>query len=211
MEARGDLLVAAPQSLRGLWRRRFLERLGEWPGGAGGRRLYLEAGCGKGGFLLAKAAQDPGAFYFGVEGRDGVILRALEKVDAAGLKNVLFSRMSFDSPLEIFAPGELDGIFLNFSDPWPKERHKARRLTHGKRVSQYGEALRPGGFLEFKTDDEEFFRYSVAEFSESDKFRLARISEDLHSEAVPVDFVMSEYEEKFVRWGRRIFFFRAET
>jgi tRNA (guanine-N7-)-methyltransferase len=212
LDAHSGLLATAGEPCRGLWRGRFVERLGEWPGEAEGRRLYLEIGCGKGGFLLAKAAGDLGAFYIGVEGRDGVILRALEKVDAIGLKNALFLRMAFEDASEIFASGELDGIFLNFSDPWPKERHKARRLTHGKRVSQYGEALKLGGFLEFKTDNEDFFRYSMGEFNRSGKFRLVQTSEDLHGgEALPANFAMSEYEEKFVRWGKRIFFFRAET
>jgi len=192
-------------------------------------KLYLEIGSGKGKFLLAKASSDKSGLYIGFEGRDSILLRALEKTSKAGLNNLLFSRFHVHDLLPIFADCELDGIFLNFCDPWPKERHSERRLTSPGYLKMYERILKPGGFVEFKTDSYDFFRYSFDTISSNADFKIETISEDLHnkhnqinkpfetvisaentvSPTMNITDAISEYEEKFIRWNRQIYYIRT--
>ncbi|MDR1571098.1 MAG: tRNA (guanosine(46)-N7)-methyltransferase TrmB, partial [Clostridiales Family XIII bacterium] len=132
----------------------------------------------------------------------------LEKAEAAGLRNILFSRLCLSRPGDMFAEGELDGIFLNFSDPWPKDRHAVRRLTHRGFLAQYLAILRPGACVEFRTDDTGFFRFSLLEF-EASGFSLLDATEDLGGTLLPARAFASEYERRFVLLNRRICYLRA--
>jgi len=161
------------------------------------RRLYLEIGCGKGKFITDLARRHPQNGYIAVEGAGTVVLRALEK--AAGVRATAIGEGSDDGDLiigeplrnirfltdyvqtlgDIFAPGEIQGIYLNFSDPWPKERHAKRRLTHRKYLTEYRKILSPGSTLEFKTDNDELFAFSVQEFYDFG-LEILELTDDLH-------------------------------
>ena len=154
---------------------------------------------------------DKAGLYLGFEGREAVLLRALEKTSAAGLNNLLFSRIYVRDLNPIFAEGELDGIFLNFSDPWPKGRHSKRRLTSPEYLGMYGKILSRGGFIEFKTDSYDFFAYSKNSFQNNPCFCIDAIIENLHdtNNSSSRARVLSEYEERFIRWNRRIYLIKA--
>ena len=156
--------------------------------------LYLELGCGKGNFLLAHAAADPGGRYVGIEGQESVALRALEKLmdepcrDCSGgkLENVRLAAEFVNDLDDYFEQEELRGIYLNFSDPWPKDRHAKRRLTHRNKLLRYEKVLKPGGFVEIKTDNDALFGFTLAEIAACG-LRIKACSRDLHG---PERFLM---------------------
>ena len=183
-----------------LWRGRWHELFGNDGG------VYLEIGCGKGNFILAKARAHPDQNFVGIEGQPSVVFRAMQKLAATELTNVRLTQAFVRQPGEWFAAGELSGLYLNFSDPWQKKRHAHRRLTHRAYWRQYGELLRPGGTIEIKTDDEAFFAFMEAEARAvaSDLFQIAQRTEDLHQSALEAKGFRSEYEDKFCEAGKRI-------
>ena len=171
---------------------------------AGDRPLFLEIGCGKGQFILKKAMEHPDSDFIAIEGQETVILRALEK--AAGQENV--SNLKFmltfvHSMDEFFDEGQLSGIYLNFSDPWPKARHAKRRLTHRDRLKDYGWALKKGGFIEFKTDNDYLYDFTLEEI-DSAGYEIAEQTRDLHSSEYPSKDITTEYEDKFSGRGKNI-------
>ena len=127
-------------------------------------RVYAELGCGRGLFINKLAAEDPGGLYIGAEGCRTILIRALEKTREAGLANIRYIDSFINDAASAFAAGLLSGVFLNFSDPWPKVRHAGRRLTAPAKAAAYLGTLKPGGFVVFKTDGEEFYRYSLEVF-----------------------------------------------
>lgn len=156
---------------------------------------------------MEKAAADPEGFYIGVEGNENVILRAVEKLELSGLQNVRFVASYVENILDWFSPGELSGIYLNFSDPWPKPRHERRRLTHSDRLKGYMEALIPGGFIEFKTDNQELFLFTLDEIKRLDLL-VQEKTDNLHDSTYTAKETLTEYEEKFSSWGKNIFYVR---
>jgi tRNA (guanine-N7-)-methyltransferase len=156
---------------------------------------------------MEKAAADPNGFYIGVEGNENVILRAMEKLELLGLQNVRFVASYVENILDWFAPEELSGIYLNFSDPWPKPRHEKRRLTHGDKLHGYMEALMPGGFLEFKTDNQGLFQFTMDEIKRLDLMVEAQ-TDNLHDSHHTAKETLTEYEEKFSSWGKNIYYVR---
>jgi tRNA (guanine-N7-)-methyltransferase len=200
------VLVETPESRKGRWRETFdASAVREHDR----RALFLELGTGKGRFIAEKALRNPDCLYIGVEGRDGVLLRAAERAAAAGLSNLLLARVFVRDPGLLFAAGELSGLYLNFCDPWPKDRHAKRRLTHRAYLARYKEILRPGACLEFKTDNRDFFEFSLAEIAATAGVSLLESSLDLHGSALSAKESMTEYEEKFVRRNRCICYLRA--
>ncbi len=142
--------------------------------------IYLEIGCGKGNFITTMARRFPQRQFLAVEGAKTVVLRALEK--AAGgepLGNIRFITAYVQTLSDLFEPGEVRGIYLNFSDPWPKERHAKRRLTHRRYLEEYRKIITPGGFLEFKTDNDALFDFSLREFQDFG-LRISEATDDLH-------------------------------
>ena len=117
------------------------------------RRLYLELGCGKGKFINARALADPDAYFVGIEGLDAVLVRGLERAKEARIANLRFVSAYVADIRDFFADGELDGIYLNFSDPWPRKKQAKRRLTHGDFLALYDKVLCADGFVFFKTDN----------------------------------------------------------
>ena len=173
------------------------------------RPLFLEVGCGKGRFIHAMALNHPEADFIAAEGLPSVIYRAITKVHEAGLTNVKFINSYINSLGDWFEEGELDGIFLNFSDPWPKERHSKRRLTHGNRLAEYAWAIKDGGFIRFKTDNDKLFDFTISQIEErKDEIGLEvrAITRDLHSSPYKEDSPMTESEEKFSSRGKNINF-----
>lgn len=169
--------------------------------------IHMEIGMGKGQFLLALAAQNPKINYIGIERYSSVLLRAVEKLHEIQppLLNIRFICMDARSVTEAFAPGEIDRIYLNFSDPWPKARHAARRLTSKEFLARYHNVLTDGGTIEFKTDNRLLFDFSVAEVNASTDFRLDGCTYDLHHDTeMNQGNIMTEYEEKFSSLGNPI-------
>lgn len=172
--------------------------------------IHVEIGMGKGQFIEQMAILHPEINYIGIERYDTVLLKALKKREAlmaegAGLANLTF--LSIDARLlaDVFAPGEVDRIYLNFSDPWPKDRQANRRLTSPVFMKIYRQFLKPSGTLAFKTDNEGLFDYSLLSVPESG-WTLTAVTRNLHQdESMNQGNVMTEYEEKFSAKGNPIF------
>ncbi|AYE48903.1 tRNA (guanosine(46)-N7)-methyltransferase TrmB [Priestia megaterium] len=165
--------------------------------------LHIEVGTGKGQFLVGMAKQNPHINYIGIEMYESVILSALERLIEEELPNLKLLNVDANQLSEFFAKNDVDRVYLNFSDPWPKKRHAKRRLTYKTFLSMYENLLVDGGEIHFKTDNQGLFEYSLTSFSEYGLL-LKYISLDLHKS----DFegnVMTEYEEKFSQKGSRIY------
>lgn len=179
---------------------------GNWSKEAFGNEhpLHIEIGMGKGQFLTKLAMQNPHINYVGIERYSSVLLRAVEKLEtlreeeSIELPNIRFVCMDATNIAEVFAPEEVDRIYLNFSDPWPKSRHARRRLTSSEYFERYDKVLVQNGQIEFKTDNRGLFDFSVEELSESKLWKMTACTYDLHhDETMNVGNIMTEYEEKF--------------
>lgn len=188
------LLVHDPAALRGAWRSRFAHPA---------RRLELEIGCGKGAFILEMARRHPEINFVAVEYCKEAMLLAVEKVFAAALENVIF--LNADAALlgEYFAPGEVDRIYLNFSDPWPKARHAKRRLTAPSFLGVYREILSEEGSIRQKTDNVLLFESSLESYAACG-WRTDEICRDLHHSPEAADNILTEYEINFSGKGLAI-------
>lgn len=168
--------------------------------------LYIEIGMGKGQFLLELARRNPDINYIGIERYSSVLLRATEKFDMleTPLPNIRFICMDATEIEKVFAPGEVSGIYLNFSDPWPKKRHARRRLTSKEFFARYDKILAPEGRVEFKTDNHDLFAFSLEQVEEAG-WKLLYHTWDLHhDEVLNQGNVMTEYEAKFSAQGNPI-------
>ena len=171
--------------------------------------IHIEIGMGKGKFLLAMAQQNPAVNYIGIELYSSVLLRAVQKMEELEKENKAPSNIRFlciDARKlgEIFAEEEIDRVYLNFSDPWPKARHAKRRLTSREFLKRYEQVLKKEGTVEFKTDNRGLFEFSLEEVKESD-WNLEVCTFDLHhDEELVKGNVMTEYEEKFSSMGNPI-------
>lgn len=179
---------------------------GQWSRFLGNNRpIHLEIGMGKGRFLMDLAGLHPDINYIGVERYTSVLLRAVQKMDGQSLSNVHFLCEDAAKLPEIFAANEVARIYLNFSDPWPKDRHKRRRLTSREFLACYERFLAENGQLEFKSDNQALFAFSLEELNASRHWRLDASTCDLHRDAVLCGGnVMTEYEEKFSALGHPI-------
>lgn len=198
-------LAETARKYRGQWREYFAGLQGKTVNPDS--RLYMELGCGKGKFINAHAQADPDADFIGIEGLDAVLIRGLERAAESQIVNLRFVQAYVADIRDFFADGELDGIYLNFSDPWPKPRHEKRRFTYGETLLKYGQILKPGGFVEFKTDNEELFEFTLAEIDRTG-LHMEEMSRDLHSPDCTLaakDFT-TEYEDKFSGKGKNINF-----
>lgn len=169
--------------------------------------IHIEIGMGKGQFLLTLAKQNPDINYIGIERYSSVLYRALEKIDSEEfreLKNVRFICMDAMEIPEVFEFGEVEKIYLNFSDPWPKKRHARRRLTSTCFLEQYDKILTKEGVVEFKTDNRPLFEFSLEQVQEAGWELVASTFDLHHDEEMNVGNVMTEYEEKFSGMGNPI-------
>lgn len=184
----------------------FKEAKGKWHEIFGNNNpIRIEVGMGKGRFVYTLASLNPDINYIGIEKYSSVLIRAIEKQEENPLPNLRFIRMDAEEISETFAPDEVDLIYLNFSDPWPKDRHAKRRLTSRQFLARYFTFLKKSGSIEFKTDNKDLFFWSLEEIPFSD-FTLTAKSEDLHHDpSLNEGNVMTEYEERFSSKGNPIY------
>ena len=191
MERAAAVLVTEPETLRGAWRTAF-------PGFAA---LHLELGCGKGRFTADTAAAHPDTLLVAVEKVPDAMVVAMERAVERSLHNVKFIDRDVALLPELFAPGEVDRVYLNFCDPWPKSRDAKHRLTAPGFLRLYADVLPEGGALHFKTDNLPLFQWSLAQL-EAEGWALSEVTNDLH--AAGVRGVMTDYEAKFHAQGVKI-------
>lgn len=182
------------------------EKRGCWKEVFGNEKpLYIEVGMGKGRFITEMAIQNPDRNYVGIEKYSSVLLRALEKrSQLPQLDNLLFLRMDAEELPEVFGEAEVSGIYLNFSDPWPKDRHAKRRLPSKEFLARYDQILKPDGTVEFKTDNRALFEFALEQAEEAG-WTLEQCTFDLHhDDRMMQGNIMTEYEERFSAQGNPI-------
>lgn len=166
--------------------------------------IRIEIGMGKGRFIMQMAEENPEINFIGIEKYSSVLLRAIQKMEQTELPNLRFIRMDAEDITEVFEKGEVDRIFLNFSDPWPKDRHAKRRLPSKEFLKRYDEILKKDGVIEFKTDNRDLFDFAVEQL-EPAGWKAEVITYDLHHDPVLCEGnIMTEYEEKFSSMGNPI-------
>lgn len=167
--------------------------------------LRIEVGMGKGQFIYELARQNPNINYVGIEKFSSVLLRAIQKQEVEPLPNLKFIRMEAEEITEVFASSEVDRIYLNFSDPWPKDRHAKRRLPSRQFLLRYNSFLKPDGVIEFKTDNHDLFMFALDEIKEAG-WKLDAVTYDLHKDEVMNEGnIMTEYEQRFSAMGNPIY------
>ena len=165
--------------------------------------IHIEIGMGKGQFLLNMALAHPDVNYIGIEKYSSVLVRAVEKLEDFEQDNLRLIRMDAENIEEVFDKDEVDRIYLNFSDPWPKDRHAKRRLTSTRFLERYDNILTPEGRVMFKTDNKDLFDFSLEQVEEAG-WILENHTYDLHHSEYNEGNVMTEYEEKFSAKGNPI-------
>ena len=193
--AGSSLVIHEPESLKGRWQERF----------GNDSPIRIEIGMGKGKFIHELAGRNPRINYIGIEKYSSVLLRALQKMEAEPRPNLLFIRMDAEEITEVFGKEEVERIYLNFSDPWPKDRHAKRRLPSKEFLGRYDQILKKDGVLDFKTDNGALFDFALGELPEAG-WEALEVTFDLHHEEEMMrDNVMTEYEEKFSSEGNPIY------
>ncbi len=187
------VLEAQTRELRGKWQTMFEK---EQP-------IHLEIGMGKGQFIMGMAKANPEINYIGIEVFDSVMVKALEKQLEEQLPNVMLLKVDARFLEDIFAPGELQHIYLNFSDPWPKVRHAKRRLTHDNFLKLYEAILPKEGEIRFKSDNRPLFEFSLASMNNYGML-FDQVWLDLHEDE-PEYNIRTEYEEKWSAKGSKIY------
>lgn len=186
-------VILNPEDAKGRWHDVF----------GNDRPIHIEVGSGKGGFITGMALKNPDINYIGIDIQLSVLSYALDKVLASEVPNVKLLRVDGSSLTNYFEDGEVDMMYLNFSDPWPKTKHEKRRLTYKDFLDTYKRILPQHGEIHFKTDNRGLFEYSLASFSQYG-MTLRQIWLDLHASNYEGN-VMTEYEEKFFNKGQVIY------
>lgn len=195
LQALSSHMVDNPKEYRGKWHELF----------GNDNPIYLELGCGKGQFLSGYAEKYGDRNYIGIEGQSTVLLRALEKAESRELGNILYFCDFVQDIGDYFLPGELSGVYLNFSDPWPKARHNKRRLTYRGRLESYIGVLKAGGQIEIKTDNDPLFEFTLDEIKAAGLI-IDEMTRDLHGgeQMLTAREITTEYEDKFRSNGKNI-------
>jgi tRNA (guanine-N7-)-methyltransferase len=188
-----DYVVHEPEKQKGKWNTLFGNE----------NPIHVEIGMGKGKFIMQLAAMNPQINYIGIEKYSSVLLRALEKREEVELSNLYFLRFDAEYLNDIFDKDEISRIYLNFSDPWPKDRHAKRRLTSKEFLAKYNQCLKKEGEVIFKTDNRMLFDFSVEEAGIAG-WELKEVTYDLHHSEYMEGNVMTEYEERFSAMGNPI-------
>ena len=189
-----SMVVTKPTELKGKWREQF----------GNNNPIYLELGCGRGKFISTRAAENSAINFIGVDLKDEVLIYALQKVVEAEVSNARLIPMNISWISDIFEENEVDRIYINFCNPWPKERHNKRRLTHSKFLTEYKKFLKEGSEVWFKTDNTELFEDSFEYFKECG-FEIIFSTYDLHKSGFEEN-VVTEYEQKFTDLGMKTMF-----
>lgn len=194
------IVVENPADFKGRWSERF----------GNDHPIHIEVGCGKGAFITGMAALHPEINYIAIDMQLSVLSYALDKAIEADLPNVQMMLVDGAALSEYFADGEIDQVYLNFSDPWPKGRHEKRRLTYKSFLTTYEKILRPEGEIHFKTDNRGLFEYSLVSLANYG-MELKKVWLDLHQdEEFAPQNVMTEYEQKFSQKGQVIYRLEAK-
>ena len=190
--ANNKALVTNPTENKGKWNEAF----------GNDNPIYVEIGCGKGGFLSEMSKLYPNINFIGMEKEDQIVAAALKKSRESGVgENIRFMVENVANINEIFETGEVERLYINFCDPWPPKRHAKRRLTHRDFLLRYRQVLRAGGEIHFKTDNVGLFAFSVTEFPLGG-FYPEQVTHDLHAQGI--QGIMTDYEEKFHNMGTKI-------
>ena len=188
-------VIHEPGEYKGIWKKAVF---------GNDHPIHTEIGMGKGRFLMQLARENPGINYVGIEKYSSVLLRALQKMEEDELKNLVFIRMDAEEIEDVFDEEEIDRIYLNFSDPWPKDRHAKRRLTSSNFLNRYEHILKRDGVVEFKTDNRVLFDYGIEE-AKSCGWNILGMTYDLHNDEEMMEGnIMTEYEERFSAMGNPI-------
>ena len=180
------------------------ERKGKWHEVFGNHNpIRIEVGMGKGRFIMELAKANPEINYIGIERYSTVLLKAIQKREQLAITNICFMCIDAKNMADIFDMGEADRIYLNFSDPWPKDRHAKRRLTSPQFMEVYDKILKKDGTVEFKTDNRGLFDYSLESVPEAG-WNILEYTFDLHHSEMAEGNVMTEYETKFAAEGKPI-------
>ena len=192
--ADNDMGINATTELKGKWKEEF----------GNDNPIRIEIGMGKGKFITTLAMENPDINYIGIEKYSSVLIRAIERCEEIEVPNLRFIRMEAEYICDVFEKGEVDRIYLNFSDPWPKDRHAKRRLTSKQFFERYDVILKKDGIVEFKTDNDLLFQFSLEQVPEAG-WELIEQTWDLHNdERLMQGNVMTEYESKFSQMGNPI-------
>ena len=197
--AASSSVAHSPEQYRGKWKEFF----------GNDHPLELEIGMGKGKFIRELSRRHPEINFLGLERYETVLMKAIKRkeqeelAEDASRKNLGFLCVDANLLPEIFAPGEVAKIYLNFSDPWPKTSHSQRRLTSPRFMKLYDQVLAKEGVVEFKTDNQGLFAWSLESIPESG-WEIIYVTHDLHAQPEAADNVMTEYEEKFSGRGQKI-------
>lgn len=191
MEACADWLIREPETMKGKWRSLKPDA----------KELRVEVGCGKGKFTVETAASEPDILLIAMEVCPDAMVMGMERAKEMGLSNVFFIDADVARMEEFFEPDEIDLIYINFCDPWPKSKQAKRRLTHHTFLEKYRRLLREGGQIHFKTDNAKLFAWSLEEFA-AYGYDVRNVTDDLHKDG-PVG-IMTGYEEKFYALGTPI-------
>ncbi len=191
--AANDFVIHDETSIKGKWHEYF----------ENDHPIHIEVGMGKGKFIMQLAAENPDINYVGIEKYSSVLLRALQKMEEEPLPNLCFIRMDAEYIADVFDKDEVERIYLNFSDPWPKDRHAGRRLTSSRFLGKYDQFLAPSGRVIFKSDNRDLFDFSLKEVPKAG-WILENYTYDLHNSEYVEGNIMTEYESRFVAEGKPI-------
>ncbi|MCR4943986.1 MAG: tRNA (guanosine(46)-N7)-methyltransferase TrmB [Clostridium sp.] len=195
-----DVFVNEPRELKGKWSEEF----------GNNKPIHLELGCGRGGFLTQNCLKHPNINHIAVDLKDEVLVYALRKVQDEShekIENARIVALNINFIAELFDKDEVEKIYINFCNPWPKDRHNKRRLTHTRFLNEYKKFLKPGSEIWFKTDDTDLFNDSQEYFKECG-FELEFVTYDLHNSDFKEN-LMTEYETKFTNLGMKTMFLIA--
>ena len=195
MIAENEYVIHEPEQYKGAFAKELF---------GNNRPIWLEIGTGKGNFIEELARREPEINFLGIEKYSTVLLKAIRKFSQDPLDNLRFIRMDAEYITDVFAENEIGRIFLNFSDPWPKDRHAKRRLPSANFLRRFQRLLVPEGKIEFKTDNRELFDFAVEE-AKSEGWSFFYLTYDLHSDTEEMKTnIMTEYEAKFSAIGNPI-------
>lgn len=193
LEAHPQYVILNPADAKGRWQEIF----------GNDHPIHVEVGSGKGAFVSGMAKANPEINYIGIDIQKSVLSYALDKVLATDVPNIKLLWVDGSDLTDYFEDGEIDRLYLNFSDPWPKKRHEKRRLTYQSFLATYQQILRENGEIHFKTDNRGLFEYSLVSFSQYG-MKLKGVWLDLHASDFE-DNVLTEYEQKFANKGQVIY------
>ena len=193
LEAHPQYVILNPADAKGRWQEIF----------GNDHPIHVEVGSGKGAFVSGMAKANPEINYIGIDIQKSVLSYALDKVLATDVPNIKLLWVNGSDLTDYFEEGEIDRLYLNFSDPWPKKRHEKRRLTYQSFLATYQQILPENGEIHFKTDNRGLFEYSLVSFSQYG-MKLKGVWLDLHASDFE-DNVLTEYEQKFANKGQVIY------